>query len=122
MLILNMFDRELVNLLQGDAANRAWNGLTLLKLVRDQYNKFEMSFGAVAGESVRPNTYRIYPRTVPFQLFFPETITLAETEPATDIPSCRLIRMHRVIYLMLHLSGAGEYFDEVNDDASEWST
>lgn len=115
MKILGMFDQELVQLLEGSAADRMWNGISLDGRLRDYYDRLEISFEYMSGKSVPPNTYRIYAATPGFNFFFPNTVTFAETEIPIDMPSRRLIRMHRTIYLMLHVSGAGEYFDKAID-------
>jgi hypothetical protein len=73
----------------------------------------------------KPHTYKIiltqsHNRLVLRDLIFPITRTFYLTDSHTiDPPSPRLLAVHRAIALILHLSAAGGYIDDILRDLDE---
>ncbi|OAA53613.1 hypothetical protein SPI_09320 [Niveomyces insectorum RCEF 264] len=118
--ILNMFDNGVTHLINGVDIDRPRNALSLAHGFHRQFGAFKIYFDAVPGQS---NTYQVQsflpgPVTAAFNL--PVVRTLFDTENHTiDMPSPRLLAVHRAIAHILHLSGAGEYIDRVLRDMED---
>ncbi|EPE09763.1 hypothetical protein F503_07539 [Ophiostoma piceae UAMH 11346] len=118
--ILNMFDRGVVDLINGIDIDRPRNALTLTPLMHGLFGAFKIYLEAVDGQY---NTYRIKsfleaPHSRVFNL--PITRTLYVTENRTiDPPSPRFLAVHCAIAHILHLSGAGDYIDYILRDMEE---
>ncbi|OAA60259.1 hypothetical protein SPI_05383 [Niveomyces insectorum RCEF 264] len=118
--ILNMFDRGVVDLINGIDIDRPRNALTLAHLIHGHFGAFRIYFEAVPDQY---NTYRIGSFLTARHnrlLNLPVTRTLYVTEDRTiDPPSPRLLAVHRAIAHILHLSGAGEYIDWILRDMEQ---
>ncbi|OAA67310.1 hypothetical protein SPI_01886 [Niveomyces insectorum RCEF 264] len=109
--ILDMFDVGVRHLIEGSNIDRPTNALTLRTNYHIAFGSFRTFFEAVDGQ---PHTYRIQaisqsrarrPRQpVTRTLFMSETI---------NPPLPRLLAIHAAICRILHLSGAGEYWDRI---------
>ena len=118
--ILNMFDYGVLRLIDGDDIDRPTNALTLTGGLHQLFGDFRIYFEPTSDAQTSP-TYTIrLTKPVPFLRNFPITRTLCESpHREIDLPSLRLLAIHRAIALILHLSGAGEYIDEILRDMSE---
>lgn len=111
--ILNMFDHEVVQLIQGTGIDRPRNAITLTRELHSLFGDFQIFFEPC------PNlhTYRIdsfYPRILRQDPAFPLTRTLYLSEHRTiDPPPPRLLAVHCAIAHVLHHSAAGEYIDRL---------
>jgi len=117
--ILNMFDNGVLRLIEGIDIDRPANALTLTLGLHQLFGDFEIYFEPTSGAQTSP-TYTIHQTVwVPFSFgpqTFPVTRTLLDTDKTIDLPSPRLLAIHRAIALILHLSGAGEYIDHILKD------
>ncbi|KAI1119836.1 hypothetical protein F5Y10DRAFT_149237 [Nemania abortiva] len=111
--ILNMFDSEVVHLIEGADIDRPRNAITLTHDLHSLFGDFQIFFQPLPD----PHTYRIdsfYPRMLLRDPAFPVTRTLYLSEHrAIDPPSPRLLAVHCAIAHILHLSAAGEYIDKL---------
>ncbi|KAM3512571.1 hypothetical protein MY11210_003746 [Beauveria gryllotalpidicola] len=111
--ILNMFDNDAAHLINGVDIDRPHNALTLTLDLHRSFGAFGIYFTQVSDS---PHTYRIDTfRRIGFQVMFPVTRTLylSAEHQNIDPPSPRLLALHRAIGHILHLSGAGEYIDNI---------
>jgi hypothetical protein len=119
--ILDMFDHGVVHLINGSHIDRPTNALTLTSSLHQRFGNFEIYFEPTQGVET-PHTYTIH-QTESFgfqRTRFPITRTLYLTEDRNiDPPSPRLLAVHRAIALILHLSAAGEYIDQILRDLEE---
>lgn len=117
--ILNMFDNDIVHLIEGPEINRPRNALTLTHSLHLLFADFQVYFEPAGGD---PNTYRINTFLSPLVLnnLLPVTRTLFLTEARViEPPSPRLLAIHCAIAHILHLSGAGRYIDNILRDMEE---
>jgi HNH endonuclease len=117
--ILDMFDNGVLRLIEGVDIDRPANALTLTLGLHQLFGDFEIYFEPTSGAQTSP-TYTIHQTVwVPFSFgpqTFPVTRTLLDTDKTIDLPSPRLLAIHRAVALILHLSGAGEYIDHILKD------
>lgn len=115
--ILNMFDYNIVDLIEGSNIDRPRNALTLTHSLHRFFGDFQVFFNPVPGEEA--HTYQINTFLPPTILrgLVPVTRTLFLTESRNiDPPLPRLLALHRAIAHILYLSGAGEYIDKILED------
>ncbi|KAK0657948.1 hypothetical protein B0T16DRAFT_402788 [Cercophora newfieldiana] len=112
--ILNMFDNDVIYLIEGTDINRPCNAITLSQDMHQCFGHFDIFFKRIA--DALPNTYQIQ-TFLPFLAGgrFPITRTLF-THPSIDPPSERLLALHSAIGHILHLSGAGDYVQAILND------
>jgi len=115
--ILDMFDWGVLRLIEGVYIDRPANALTLTPGLHQLFGDFETYFEPTSGAQTSP-TYTINQMAPVIFLTqtFPVTRTLFDTDKTIDLPSPRLLAVHRDIALILHLSGAGEYIDRILKD------
>lgn len=118
--ILNMFDYGVIHLIDGVDIDQPINALTLTVDLHILFGDFQIYFQPTFDAQTSP-TYTIsLTKPVPFLHRFPVTRTLCESpNREIDLPSPRLLAIHRAIALILHLSGAGEYIDDILKDIEE---
>jgi hypothetical protein len=101
--------------------DRPFNAVTLTMKFHRLFGNFEMYFEPT---TQTPHTYKIDTiRTVNIlrDSIFPVTRTLYLTLSRTiDSPSPRLLAIHRVCVTILHLSGAGNYINDILRDIKKF--
>ncbi|KND87269.1 hypothetical protein TOPH_08098 [Tolypocladium ophioglossoides CBS 100239] len=110
--ILNMFDNDVAHLINGVDVDRPHNAITLTLDLHRAFGNFDIYFTQIAN---RPHTYenRSF-RRIGFQRMLPVTRVLYLTaDQSIDPPAPRLLALHRAIGHILHLSGSGEYIDDI---------
>ncbi|KAK0749172.1 hypothetical protein B0T18DRAFT_321154 [Schizothecium vesticola] len=122
--VLNMFDVGVAYLIEGSEIDRPRNAMTLTHTLHDLLGEFRIFFEPASGDDQPPHTYRIggfLPRFFPQDPPLPITRTLYLSENRTiETPSPRLLAVHRAIALILHLSAAGSYIDQILRDVEEY--
>ncbi|KAF4333192.1 hypothetical protein FBEOM_13000 [Fusarium beomiforme] len=116
--ILDMFDHDIVRLIEGPDIDRSRNALTLRIDLHRQFGNFKIFFVPMN----QPNSYRIDSTLRhPFRnRIFPVNRTLFLTPERTiDPPSPRLLAVHNAICQILHLSAAGNYIDSILRDLDD---
>ncbi|KAL1895674.1 hypothetical protein Sste5346_005145 [Sporothrix stenoceras] len=113
--ILEMLDAGVVHLIEGPNIDRPTNAITLTTRYHISFGTFRTFFEAVEGQ---PHTYRIQSVLTgrgrrPLQ---PVTRILFTSE-TIDPPHPRLLAIHAAICRILHLSGAGGYWDDILREA-----
>ncbi|TWU70515.1 hypothetical protein ED733_000556 [Metarhizium rileyi] len=110
--ILNMFDNDVAHLINGVDVDRPHNAITLTLDLHRAFGNFDIYFTQIAD---RPHAYEIRTfRKIGFQRMLPVTRALYLTaDQSIDPPAPRLLALHRAIGHILHLSGAGEYIDNI---------
>ncbi|OJD20479.1 hypothetical protein ACJ73_08186 [Blastomyces percursus] len=118
LMILNMFDCDVSHLVDGVNIDRPFNAMSLTHDLHAHFGNFKVFFEPVPGQE---HTYRIDTFLPPGILQdIPVTRTLYLTDDRSiDPPSPRLLALHRAIAHILHLSGAGEYIDNILRDMEE---
>ena len=117
-----MFDSGVVHLIEGSNIDRPTNAISLTTRFHRLFGDFKIYFEPT---TEIPHTYKIIltkskDRFTLRDFTFPITRTLYLTENHTiDPPSPRLLAIHRAIALILHLSAAGGYIDDVLRDLDE---
>jgi len=112
--ILNMFDLGVANLIEGVDINRPYNAITLSHDMHKEFGNLKIYFKHLPEDA--PSTYYIGTFRAPFLVEpIPLTRTLF-THPTIDPPSQRLLTLHYAIAHILHISGAGDYIDEILRD------
>ncbi|RMD44392.1 hypothetical protein DV735_g621, partial [Chaetothyriales sp. CBS 134920] len=114
--ILNMFDRGVLHLINGEDIDRTRNAITLTQKFHSHFGRFRVYFELQSSET---HTYRIdylgadymRPPILPIQ----RTLFLSDTR-TIDPPSHRLLAIHAAIARILHMSAAGYYIDRILDD------
>ncbi len=113
--ILNMFDSGLINLIEGADIDRPRNAISLTQRYHTDFGRFMVFFEPVPDQQ---HTYRIdsfFPRGV--LPLLPITRSLYFSKNRTiDPPLPRFLALHCAISRILHLSGAGEYIDQILRD------
>ena len=118
--ILEMFDSGVTHLIDGVDIDRPINALTLTAGVHQLFGDFEIYFEPTPNAQTSPTYTICVTEPSPFLPLFPTTRTLCESpNREIDLPSARLLAIHRAIALILHLSGAGEYIDHILRDMEE---
>ncbi|KAK4031606.1 hypothetical protein C8A01DRAFT_21206 [Parachaetomium inaequale] len=118
--ILNMFDYRVGHLIEGVDIDRPRNALTLTYNIHGLFSNFHIYFEPVLG--VEPHTYRIesFLRLTFIGGLLPITRTLFLIDSYTiDLPSPRLLAIHRAITRILHLSAASAYIDKILRDIED---
>ncbi|EXM13778.1 hypothetical protein V3481_017334 [Fusarium oxysporum f. sp. vasinfectum] len=116
--ILDMFDHDIVHLIDGPDIDRSRNALTLKIDLHRQFGNFKVFFEPTN----QPNSYRIDSTLrQPFRnRIFPVNRTFFLTPERTiDPPSARLLAVHNAICQILHLSAAGNYIDSILRDLDD---
>ncbi|KAM5468564.1 hypothetical protein MferCBS49748_003321 [Microsporum ferrugineum] len=112
--ILNMFDCDVAQIIDGPRIDSPCNAVTLSHTWHNHFGNFDVYFDAIPGEE---HTYRIngfFNPAVGAYWGLPVTRKLfLSEERVVDAPSPRLLALHRVIAHILHLSGAGEYINRI---------
>ena len=115
-----MFDPGIVHLIDGPDIDRPTNAITLTQYFHKRFGDFEVYFEPI---TQTPHTYKIIPirsHNILRQAILPVTRTLRLTDNHNiDPPSGRLLAIHRAIALILHLSAAGSYIDDILRDLDE---
>ncbi|CVL09111.1 uncharacterized protein FMAN_14250 [Fusarium mangiferae] len=116
--ILDMFDHDIVHLIEGPDIDRSRNALTLKIDLHRQFGNFKVFFEPTN----QPHSYRIDSTLrQPFRNpIFPVNRTFFLTPERTiDPPSARLLAVHNAICQILHLSAAGNYIDSILRDLDD---
>ncbi|KAK2785867.1 hypothetical protein FQN53_007243 [Emmonsiellopsis sp. PD_33] len=116
--VLNMFDYDIVHLIDGANIDRPFNAMSLSQHLHTDFGRFSIFFDPIPGQE---DTYRIDKFLPPALLpTIPVTRTLYLADNGSiDPPSSRLLAIHRAIAHILHLSGAGDYIDKILRDIEE---
>ncbi|KAK2750019.1 hypothetical protein FQN55_002737 [Onygenales sp. PD_40] len=120
--VLSMFDPGVIPLIEGSNIDHPTNAITLSKSAHTQFGLFEISFEAMDSSNHPQNTYTIHSSSrVLSQLYnLPVTRTLLLSPNHTiDPPSARLLALHHAIAIIIALSAAGEYMDQILRDMEE---
>lgn len=117
-MILNMFDCDVSHLIDGVNIDRPFNAMSLTRDLHTHFGNFTVFFESVPGQE---HTYRIDTFLPPGILpDIPVTRTLYLTNNRSiEPPSPRLLALHHAIACILHLSGAGEYIDNILREMEE---
>lgn len=113
--ILDMFDPGITHFIDGPKIDSPSNALTLTLDNHRLFGEFKIYFEPTGGAY----EYRIHSTESGFlsDPFFPVTRTLTLSPNRTiDPPSPRLLNIHRAISLILKLSGAAEYIEQILRD------
>ncbi|EGE08746.1 hypothetical protein TEQG_08814 [Trichophyton equinum CBS 127.97] len=118
--ILDMFDPGIIHLIDDPKIDSPLNALTLTQDHHRAFGEFRIYFEPTSTQY----QYRIDSmEQCPFlrDPLFPVTRTLLSLSPSQTIdpPSARLLGVHRAIAKIMHLSGAGEYIENVLRDLEE---
>jgi hypothetical protein len=117
IIILNMFDLGVAYLIEGTDMHRPYNGITLSLEMHKSFGQYDIFFDHVPDSP--PHTYRIGTFLPPgLEDLLPTTRTLF-THPTIDPPSERLLALHRAVAHILHLSGAGDYINNILRDMED---
>ncbi|RFU36171.1 hypothetical protein B7463_g157, partial [Scytalidium lignicola] len=119
--IPNMFDHGVLHLIEGTDIDRPHNALTLGLNFHRLFGDFRVFFTPLSADQ-QPHTYRIetFLPSIVLRDPLPVTRTLYLTETRTiDLPSPRLLAIHRAIAHILHLSAAGGYINRILKDMEE---
>jgi hypothetical protein len=115
-----MFDPGVVHLIDGSNIDRPTNAFTLTRHYHQLFGDFEIYFERT---TQTPHTYKIISTQSLVFLrdpIFPAIRTFRLTDNhIIDPPSSRLLAIHRAIALILHLSAAGGYIDNILRDLDE---
>lgn len=117
--ILNMFDPGISATLNGDEIDTPQNAIILSKSLHAQFGSFHVFFDEIPS---KPRTYKIdsYKKNVRRAYGFPKEVNLQnKNRPDIDPPCPRLLRIHRAVAEILHLSAAGEYIDNIVRESEE---
>ncbi|KAE8384180.1 hypothetical protein BDV23DRAFT_189479 [Aspergillus alliaceus] len=116
--ILDMFDPGITHLIDGPNIDSPSNALTLTLENHRLFGEFQIYFESTD----RPHEYKIYSVESGFlsDPFFPVTRALTRSPNDTiNLPSPRLLSIHRAIAHILKLSGAGEYIEKIVRDLEQ---
>jgi hypothetical protein len=115
-----MFDPSIVHLIDGSNIDRPTNAITLTAHFHKRFGDFDIYFEPT---TQTPHTYKIIPtrsHNIFREAILPVTRTFHLTDNHNiDLPSPRLLAIHRAIALILHLSAAGGYIDDILRDLDE---
>ena len=113
--ILQMFDPSIVPLIEGPGINRAYNAISLIHFAHRMFGALHIYFDPTEEK----HTYMIRSWNPAIGLMFKLPIKRAiRLAPNRDIdpPSPDLLAIHRAVGQILHLSGAGDYIDDILRD------
>lgn len=113
-----MFDCGVAHYIEGTDIDRPRNAITLSQELHGHFGEFKICFEPVPDRE--GHTYRFHSFYLPFvtrQLDLPNERTLFLAKDRNiDPPLPRFLALHRAIAWILHLSGAGEYIDQILQD------
>jgi len=113
-----MFDPGVIRLIKGCDIDRAYNAITLTRELHGRFGDLDVHLDHAPCSG--PHTYVIRetkPSRFPDPLL-PVTRTLF-TAQSIDLPSQRLLSLHRACAFVMHLSGAAEYVNRILRDMDE---
>lgn len=110
--ILNMFDAGVIHLIEGVDIDRPRNAITLSLAMHKFFGNFEIFFKRVADDTADTYQIQAFHPFLAAQLQFPIRRTLF-SHPSIDPPLERLLELHSAIGHVLHLSGAGDYINDI---------
>ncbi|KAI9652424.1 MAG: hypothetical protein M1829_001653 [Trizodia sp. TS-e1964] len=106
--ILNIVDSELVKEIEGIGIDRPRNALLLTKNFHDHFGQFDIYFDKIDKE---PNTYIV--RETDPEAPIPGLPRTVKFEPGNiELPSPRLLAIHKSLARMMYLTGAAENIDQ----------
>ncbi|KAI9737170.1 MAG: hypothetical protein M1834_000763 [Cirrosporium novae-zelandiae] len=113
--ILNMFDPNLIQLINGPEIDQPRNAITLTREFRRQFDNFSIYFDPINNQ---PHTYRIdsahHFKTLRDPIFpITRTLYLTAKQHPIDPPSPRILAFHRACVTILKLSNARSYMNQV---------
>lgn len=117
-MILNMLDCDVSHLIDGVNIDWPFNAISLTHDLHIHFDDFDVFFEPVPGQE---HTYRI---DTFLPLIFLEGVLVTRKLYLTNVqsiepPSPRLLAIHCAIAHILHLSGAGQYIDNILRDMEE---
>ncbi|PGH05578.1 hypothetical protein AJ79_06745 [Helicocarpus griseus UAMH5409] len=113
--VLNMFDCDVSHIISGVDIDRPFNAISLTRGLHTNFGNFLIFFEPVPGQN---HTYRIgkfMPAFIRPEIPVTRTLYLVDNK-SIEPPSARLLAIHRAIAHILHLSGAGDYIDNILRD------
>ncbi|KKZ60699.1 hypothetical protein EMCG_04626 [[Emmonsia] crescens] len=120
--VLSMFDPGVIPLIEGSNIDHPTNAITLSKSAHTQFGLFKIYFEAMDSSNYPQNTYTIhsFSRVLSHLYNLPVTRTLLLSPNRTiDPPSAQLLALHHAIAIIIALSAAGEYIDQILRDMEE---
>ena len=119
--ILNMFDTDISATINGEEIeiDTPKNAITLSKSLHDKFGRFNVFFDEIPN---KPHAYKMdsFKKNVSFAYRLPKEVNLQNKDRQDIDPPCpRLLRIHRVVAEILHLSAAGEYIDRMIRESEE---
>lgn len=118
--ILTLFEPGITHLIDGQGIDSPRNALTLTHHYHRLLGEFEIYFEPIGGEYNRYTIRSTEKNPILCDRLLPVTRTLNLSPNRTiDPPSSRLLKVHRAIALILKLSGAGEYIENILRDMEE---
>lgn len=117
--ILNIFDCDVMHLVNGQDIDRPQNAITLTHTLHGSFGEFEFFFEAVAGEEHTYDIKSLDPMITDLLKLPIRRALFLSQDRLIEPPSPRLLALHRAIAHILHLSGAGEYIDKILRDFEE---
>lgn len=120
-----MFDPGLAKRLNGSndsIVDQSADALSMSRDAHDAFTNFDIFFEAIDHDQ-QPHTYKIncYDGMLSSYFELPQTVnlSLAPGHHSVDPPCPRLLKLHRAVSSILHLSGAGEYIGKIMQDMDE---
>ncbi|KMU83365.1 hypothetical protein CIHG_01147 [Coccidioides immitis H538.4] len=118
--ILSMFEPGITHLIEGQDIDSPKNALTLTHHYHRLLGEFEIYFEPIEGVYNRYIIRSTERDPILRDRLLPITRTLTLSPSRTiDPPSPRLLKVHRAIALILKLSGAGEYIENILRDMED---
>ncbi|KAF3490864.1 uncharacterized protein GIQ15_00381 [Arthroderma uncinatum] len=122
--ILDMFAPGVIHEIEGANIDRPTNAISLRYNVHRQFGSFKIHFESMDPAAYPPHTYRVNSAKVGSTPFLPSWLPVIRTfylspNCTIDPPSPRLLDIHRSCAVILHLSAAGEYIDQILRDQEE---
>lgn len=115
-----MFEPGIIHLIDGPDIDSPKNAVTLTHHYHQLFGQFEIYFEPIEGEYNRYVIRSTEKDSILCDRLLPVTRTLSLSPNRTiDPPSPRLLNVHRAIALILKLSGAGEYIENILRDMEE---
>ncbi|KKZ68030.1 hypothetical protein EMCG_06240 [[Emmonsia] crescens] len=118
--ILTLFEPGITHLIDGQGIDSPKNALTLTHHYHRLLSEFEIYFEPIEGAYHRYTIRSTEKDPILCDRLLPVTRTLSLSPNRTiDLPSSRLLKVHRAIALILKLSGAGEHIENILRDMEE---
>ncbi|EDN11043.1 predicted protein [Histoplasma mississippiense (nom. inval.)] len=118
--LLTMFEPGITHLIEGQDIDSPKNALTLTHHYHRLLGEFEIYFEPIEGAYNRYMIKSTERDPILRDRLLPVTRTLSLSPSRTiDPPSSRLLKVHRAIALILKLSGAGEYIENILRDMED---